>query len=89
MVSISDGTVIKASWGGANGYTITIESGEYTFSYSHCDPNFLVSVGDKVKKGQVIGKVGPTNVYNVPNNPYTDSNGKPTNRSNNRLSLSF
>ncbi len=27
--------------------------------------NFIVKEGDKVEKGQVIGKVGPKNVYNV------------------------
>lgn len=79
IIAIADGKVIKTAWGGAGGYTITIESGEYSFSYYHSDPNFIIKVGDDVKKGQVIGKVGPKNVYNVPNNPYKDSNGKPTN----------
>ena len=79
IIAIADGKVIKTAWGGAGGYTITIESGEYSFSYCHSDPNFIIKVGDDVKKGQVIGKVGPKNVYNVPNNPYKDSNGKPTN----------
>lgn len=79
LIAIADGEVTKASWGGSGGYTITIKSGEYTFSYCHSDPNMLVTVGQKVKKGQVIGKVGPKNVYNVPNNPYKDSSGKPTN----------
>ena len=79
IIAIADGKVIKTAWGGAGGYTITIESGEYSFSYCHSDPNFIIKVGDDVKKGQVIVKVGPKNVYNVPNNPYKDSNGKPTN----------
>ena len=56
LVAIMDGTVTKASWGGSGGYTITIDSGDYTFSYCHSDPNFMVKVGDKVKKGQVIRK---------------------------------
>ena len=59
--------------------TATIFSGEYSFSYCHSDPNFIVKVGDEVKKGQVIGKVGPKNVYGVPGNPYKDSQGNPTN----------
>lgn len=79
LVAIVDGTVTKTAWGGAGGYTITIESGEYSFSYCHCDPNFIVKVGDEVKKGQVIGNVGPKNVYGVPGNPYKDSKGNPTN----------
>ena len=41
------------------------------------------------KKGEIIGKVGPKNVYGVTNNPYKDGKGNPTNRSYNRLSLSF
>ena len=36
-------------------------------------------VGEKVKKGQIIGKVGPKNVYGVPGNKYFDSKGNPTN----------
>lgn len=79
LIAIADGEITKTAWGGAGGYTITISSGEYTFSYCHSDPNFIVKPGEKVTKGQVIGKVGPKNVYNVPNNPYKDSNGKPTN----------
>ena len=31
------------------------------------------------KDGDVIATVGPKNVYDVPNNPYKDSNGNPTN----------
>lgn len=79
IIAIADGKVTKTAWGGAGGFTITIESGEYSFSYCHSDPNFIVKVGDEVKRGQVIGKVGPKNVYNVPNNPYKDANGRPTN----------
>ena len=56
LIAITDGIVTKASWGGAGGYTIIIESGEYSFTYSHSDPKFLVQVGDIVKKGQVIRK---------------------------------
>lgn len=79
LVAIADGEVTRTSWGGAGGYTITIKSGDYTFSYCHSDPNFIVKEGEKVKKGQVIGQVGPKNVYGVPGNPYKDSQGNPTN----------
>lgn len=65
LIAITDGVVTKTAWGGAGGYTITIDSGEYSFSYCHSDPNFIVQVGDEVVKGQVIGKVGPKNVYGV------------------------
>ncbi len=79
IVAICDAEVIRTAWGGSGGYTITIKVDEYTFSYCHCDPKFIVKEGDKVKKGQVIGKVGPKNVYGVAGNPYKDSSGNPTN----------
>ena len=86
-----DGEVTSVGWGGAGGFTITIKStdGIYKFSYCHSSPEFIVSVGKKVKIGEIIGKVGPKNVYGVTNNPYKDDKGNPTYRSYNRLSLSF
>ena len=45
----------------------------------HVSPDFLVYVGQYILKGDIIAIVGPKNVYNVPNNPYKDSNGNPTN----------
>ena len=48
-------------------------------SYCHVNPNYIVSVGDTVKQGQIIGKVGPKYVYGVLGNKYKDSTGKPTN----------
>lgn len=50
LVAIEDETVTRTSWGGAGGFTITIKSGEYTYSYCHSDPNFIVEVGQEVKK---------------------------------------
>lgn len=81
LVCIMDGEVVSTGWGGASGYTITIKStdGVFRFSYCHSSPEFIVSVGQQVKKGEVIGKVGPKNVYGVTNNPYKDSKGNPTN----------
>ena len=48
-------------------------------TYCHVSPDFIVSVGDKVEKGQYIANVGPKNVYGVKNNPYKDKDGNPTN----------
>lgn len=79
LVAVVDGKVTKTGWNGAGGFTIIITSGEYVFSYSHSDPDFIVKEGDEVEKGQVIGKVGPKNVYGVQGNPYVDENGEPTN----------
>ena len=56
-----------------------IENREIKYSYCHSDPNFIVKKGDKVVKGQVIGYVGPKNVYGVDGNQYFDNNGNPTN----------
>ena len=39
----------------------------------------LLKYGDIVEKNSLIGHVGPKYVYDVPNNPYKDSSGKPTN----------
>ncbi len=64
---------------GANGYTITISDGTYSANYSHISSFFLVSIGDYINQGDIIATVGPKNVYGVPNNPYKDSNGLPTN----------
>lgn len=73
------GQIVYAGFKGANGFTVSVQNGEYTYSYSHVSPFFLVSIGDYVYKGQIIAIVGPKNVYGVPNNPYKDLNGNPTN----------
>lgn len=91
IVSVMDGEVVSCGWGGSGGYTITIKSldGEYRFSYCHCSPEFIVSVGQKVKKGEVIGRVGPKYVYGITNNPYSDSQRKSNQWCYNRMPLSF
>ena len=89
LVSADSGKVVFAAWNGAGGYSVIIESGNYTFSYFHVDPNFLVSINQNVKKGQVIAKVGPLNVYGISNNPYKDSKGNPTNGSTTGAHLHF
>lgn len=34
-------------------------------TYCHVSPNYIVQMGDEVMQGQVIGFVGPKNVYGV------------------------
>ena len=78
-----DGEVVSCRLGRLWRYTITIKSldGIYRYSYCHCSPEFIVAIGQKVKKGEIIGKVGPKNVYGITNNPYKDKDGNPTNGS--------
>ena len=89
LISIADGEITFRSFLGAGGYTITLSFNNYKVSYCHVSPNFIVSVGDIVKQGQVIGYVGPKYVYGVPGNPYSDSSGKTTNGATTRLSSAF
>ena len=79
ILAITSGTVTFIGFNGAGGYTVTIKSENFTISYCHVSPMFLVTVGEYVFKGSTIANVGPKNVYGVPNNPYKDSNGNPTN----------
>ena len=79
FIAVQDGEITFAQFLGAGGYTITLSFNNFKVTYCHCDPNFIVKVGDVVKQGQVIGYVGPKNVYGVKGNIYFDENGKPTN----------
>ena len=79
LVAIFSGKVTYSGFQGAGGYTITIENAPYKVSYCHVSPDFIVYVGQNIKKGQTIGMVGPKNVYGIIGNPYKDSSGNPTN----------
>lgn len=76
FIAIHDGEITFCAFLGAGGYTITLSFDSFKITYCHVDPNFIVSVGDFIKQGQVIGMVGPKNVYGVPGNPYRDSERK-------------
>ncbi|MBO5143819.1 MAG: M23 family metallopeptidase [Clostridia bacterium] len=55
-----DGVVTCAKWSGNYGYLVKIQhSGGFETRYAHCS-RFAVSVGDEVKKGDVIAYVGST-----------------------------
>ena len=78
--SIADGTIKYVGWNGANGYTVMISHKDNVVStYGHISDSFLVSVGDIVRQGDVIAKVGPKYIAGPSNNPYKDSSGKTTN----------
>lgn len=79
LIAVYDGEITFTQFLGAGGYTITLSFDNIKVSYCHCSPDYIVKVGDFVKQGQVIGFVGPKNVYGVKGNQYTDSDGEPTN----------
>lgn len=54
-----DGTVVASSFAGDYGNHIKIQNGEILTVYAHCS-ELEVKVGDTVKQGQEIGKVGAT-----------------------------
>lgn len=80
LIATCDGLITFTGFLGGGGYTITITTAEnLKISYCHVSPNYIVSKGDEVKQGQMIGNVGPKYVYGVAGNTYKDSSGKPTN----------
>ena len=89
IIAIFSGQVTFTGFNGANCFTVTITNGNLSSSYSHVSPTFLVYEGQYVNQGEIVATVGPKNVYGVPNNPYRDSNGNPTNRFHNWHSFTF
>ena len=60
IYAIAAGTVTTAVYGEANGYYVSLAHGSgYTSIYCHMT-KYIVSVGDSVTQGQVIGYVGST-----------------------------
>ena len=71
FVAVANGSITFVGFLGGGGYTITLtdfnnKNGEIKYSYCHCNPNFIVHVGENVTQGQIIGKVGPKYVENAP-----------------------
>lgn len=79
LIATIDGIVSYCGFLGGGGYTITLTNDDMKITYCHVSPNFLVQVGQEIKRGEIIGQVGPKYVYNVKGNTYTDENGIPTN----------
>lgn len=94
FVAVTDGTISFLGFLGGGGFTITLTAsdlsfGEIKYSYCHSNPNFIVVLGQKVVKGQIIGQVGPKYVDGVPGNKYFDSTGRNTNGATTRTTLAF
>lgn len=79
LIAVCDGKITFTGFLGGGGYTITLSVNNMRITYCHVSPTYIVKTGDVVKKGEVIGYVGPKNVYGVPGNQYYDENGNPTN----------
>ena len=79
LVAVFSGIISYIGFNDSGGYAIHIKNSNLQFIYHHVSPNYIVNVGDYVYSGQIIGQVGPKNVYGVKDNPYKDSSGKPTN----------
>lgn len=66
LIATCNGEITFTGFLGGGGYTITLTTPEnLKISYCHVSPNYIVSVGDQISQGQVIGAVGPKYVYGV------------------------
>lgn len=80
LIASCDGEITFTGFLGGGGYTITLTNPDgLKISYCHVSPNYLVSKGDIIHQGQIIGIVGPKYVDSVLGNPYKDSTGRFTN----------
>ncbi len=79
IISVISGIVTRTGFMGSGGYSVVVQNEEYTVTFHHISPNYIVHVGEYVYQGQVIAQVGPKNVYGFTGNPYKDANGNPTN----------
>ena len=80
LIACSDGEITFTGFLGGGGYTITLTTTDnLKISYCHVSPNYIISVGDQISQGQLIGTVGPKYVYGIAGNTYKDANGLPTN----------
>ena len=80
LIACCDGEITFTGFLGGGGCTITLTTPQnIKISYCHVSPNYIVSVGDRISQGQIIGSVGPKYIYGISGNIYKDSAGLPTN----------
>lgn len=58
VMSVLDGKVVGIYNDNTYGYSVVVESGDYTCVYSSLEEDVLVSIGNKVKMGDVLGYAG-------------------------------
>ena len=80
LKAAADGIVIISGWQRAYGYRVVIDhDGGVSTLYGHCS-KLLVKVGDQVKQGQTIARVGSTGYSTGPHVHFEKRiNGKPVN----------
>ncbi len=59
LIAVCDGKITFTGFLGGGGYTITLSVNNMKITYCHVSPNYIVQVGDIVKKGQVIRSCWP------------------------------
>ena len=70
IVASADGEVVHSGWYGGFGNSVMVDhGGGMVTQYNHCSDT-LVNVGQKVKKGQVIAKMGSTGYSTGPHLDY-------------------
>lgn len=69
FIAVVSGTITYTGFLGGGGYTITLSKDNMKISYCHVSSNYIVQTGQEVVQGQVIGFVGPKNVYGVVRKP--------------------
>ena len=80
LIATTNGEITFTGFFGGGGYTITLTTQDnLKISYCHVSPNYIVSEGDIISQGQVIGNVGPKYVDGVIGNKYSDYTGRHTN----------
>lgn len=66
LIASSNGEITFTGFLGGGGFTITLTTPEnLKISYCHVSPDYMVSVGDQILQGQIIGTVGPKYVFGV------------------------